>query len=62
MLKYENIIIKKFEELDRPQLENLEDSRDFFLMQVGMIELLEACGYVLHIEPEGYILGKIKEA
>ena len=55
MLKYENIIIKKFEELDRLQLEH-EDGRDFFLMQVGMIELLEACGYVLHIEPEGYIL------
>ena len=58
MLRYKDIILRKFEELDR--LMECEDCRDFFLMQVGMAELLEACGYRIHLEPEGYILEKIE--
>ena len=62
MLRYKDAIIKKFEELDRLQMGHCEDACLFMLMQLGMEELLEACGYVLHIEPEGYIMEKIKEA
>lgn len=57
MYRYKDIIIKIIERLDHLQLEH-EDGRDYFLMQLGMEELLRACGYVLRIEPEGYILEK----
>lgn len=57
MFKYKKEIIGVFKRLD--ELDDCSTDNDYFLMQVGMQELLRACGY--DIEPdydEGWVLKK----